>query len=73
MRARIPIKKQLATPILGLLCVDLSLLALHKSAIVPWTKHYSKVSIIRPGRSFLKKNSTGRLIDTFSKYPDQIV
>ena len=30
---------------------------------------YSKVSIIRPLK---KKDSTGRLIDTFSKYPDQV-
>ena len=32
---------------------------------------------LRPGRSMLlefeKKNSTGRLIETFSKYPDQVV
>ena len=38
---------------------------------------YSKVSIIRPGRSrlleFEKKDSTGRLIETFSKYLDQVV
>ena len=39
---------------------------------------YSKVSIIRPGRSTLlefekKKESTGCLIETFSKYPDQVV
>ena len=38
---------------------------------------YSKVSIVRPGRSrlleFEKKNSTGRLIETFSKYLDQVV
>jgi hypothetical protein len=38
---------------------------------------YSKVSIIRPGCSrlleFEKKDSTGRLIQTFSKDPDQIV
>ena len=38
---------------------------------------YSKLSIIRPGRSmpleFEKKDSTGRLIETFSKYPDQVV
>ena len=38
---------------------------------------YSKVSIIRPGCSrlleFEKKDSTGRLIETFSKYPDQVV
>ena len=38
---------------------------------------YSKVSIIRPGRSrlleFKKKDSTGPLIETFSKYPDQVV
>ena len=34
---------------------------------------YSKVSIIRPGRSrllvFEKKDSTGHLIETFSKNP----
>ena len=38
---------------------------------------YSKVSIIRPGRSrlleFEKTDSTGCLIETFSKYPDQVV
>ena len=37
---------------------------------------YSKVSIIRPGCSMLQefeKNSTGHLIETFSKYPDQEV
>ena len=38
---------------------------------------YSKVSIIRPGCSrlleFEKKDSTGRLKETFSKYPDQVV
>ena len=38
---------------------------------------YSKLSIIRPGRSrlleFEKKDSNGRLIETFSKYPDQVV
>ena len=38
---------------------------------------YSKVSIIRPGRSrlleFEKKDSAGRLIETFPKYPDQVV
>ena len=38
---------------------------------------YSKVSIIRPGRSRLleleEKDSTGRLMETFSKYPDQDV
>ena len=32
---------------------------------------------LRPGSSMLlefeKKNSTGRLIETFSKYPDQVV
>ena len=37
----------------------------------------SKVSIIRPGSSrlleFKKKDSTGRLIETFSKYPDQVI
>ena len=35
------------------------------------------VSIIRPGRSrhleFEEKDSTGHLIETFSKYPDQVV
>ena len=41
-------------------------------------QEYSKVSIIRPGRSrFLhrmwKKDGTGCLIETFSKYPDQVV
>ena len=38
---------------------------------------YSKVFIERPGCSrlleFEKKDSTGRLIETFSKYPDQVV
>ena len=38
---------------------------------------YYKVSITRPGRSrlleFEKKYSTGCLIETFSKYPDQVV
>ena len=38
---------------------------------------YSKVSIIRPGRSRLleieKKDSIGCLIETFSEYPDQVV
>ena len=38
---------------------------------------YSMVSIIRPGHSklleFEKKDSTGCLIDAFSKYPDQVV
>ena len=38
---------------------------------------YSKVSIIRPGCSrlleFEKKDITGRLIETFAKYLDQIV
>ena len=38
---------------------------------------YSKVSIIRPGhsrlRGFEKKDSTGRLIETFSKNLDQEV
>ena len=38
---------------------------------------YSKVSIIRPGRSrlleFEKKGSTGHSLETFSKYPDQVV
>ena len=37
---------------------------------------YSKVPIIRPGRSSLPefeiKYSTGYLIETFSKYPDQV-
>ena len=37
-----------------------------------------KMAIIRPGCSRLlefekKKDSTGRLIETFSKYPDQVV
>ena len=40
-------------------------------------KYYSKISIIRPGRSklleFKKKDSTGLLIETFSKYTDQVV
>ena len=40
-------------------------------------QNYSKVSIIRPGRSrlleFWKKDSPGRFIETFSKYPDQVV
>jgi hypothetical protein len=40
--------------------------------------NYSKVSIIRPGRSRLlefekNKLSTGHLIETFSKYSDQVV
>ena len=38
---------------------------------------YSKVFFIRPGRSrlleFGKKDSTGPLIETFSKYPDQVL
>ena len=38
---------------------------------------YSKLSIIRPGRSrlqeFENKDSTGCLIGTFSKNPDQVV
>jgi hypothetical protein len=38
---------------------------------------YSKHSIIRPGcfrlLEFEKKDSTGCLIETFSKYPDQVV
>ena len=38
---------------------------------------YSKVSSISPGRSrlleFDKKDSTGLLIETFSKNPDQVV
>ena len=38
---------------------------------------YSKLSIIRSGRSgpleFEKKDSTCHLIETFSKYPDQVV
>ena len=38
---------------------------------------YSKVSIIRPDHSrlleFEKKDSTGPLIETFSKYLDQVV
>ena len=37
---------------------------------------YSKVFIIRPGRSRLlevEKNSAGHLIGTFSRYPDQVV
>ena len=37
---------------------------------------YSKVSIIRPGHprllGFEKKDSSGRFIETFSKYPDQV-
>ena len=42
------------------------------------TTAYSKVSFIRPGRSRLlefekKKDSIGHLIETFSKYPDQVV
>ena len=40
-------------------------------------ENYSKVSVIRPGRSrllqFEKKDSTGCLIETFSKNPDQDV
>ena len=36
-----------------------------------------KLSIIKPGRStlleFEKKISTGHLIETYSKYPDQVV
>ena len=39
--------------------------------------NYSKASIIKPGRSrlleFEKNDSTGRLIETFSKYPDQVI
>ena len=42
-----------------------------------WSSKYSKVSIIRPGCSrllgFWKKDSTGHLIETFSKNPDQDV
>ena len=38
---------------------------------------YSKLSIIRPNRprllEFEKKDSTGRLIEIFSKYPDQVI
>ena len=38
---------------------------------------YSKVSIIRPGRfrllEFEKKDNTGCLIETFSKYPAQVL
>ena len=39
---------------------------------------YSKLSVIRPGHSRLlefgkKILSTGCLIETFSKYPDQVV
>ena len=38
---------------------------------------YSKLSIIRPGLSrlleFEKKYSIGRLIESFSKYPDQVI
>ena len=38
---------------------------------------YPKLSIIRPGRSrlleFEKKGSTGHSLETFSKYPDQVV
>ena len=37
---------------------------------------YSKVSIIRPARYRLlefEKKSTGGLIETFSKYPDQVI
>ena len=37
---------------------------------------YSKVFIIRPGRprllGFGKNDSTGRLLENFSKYPDQV-
>ena len=38
---------------------------------------YSKVSIIWPGRyrllEFEKKDGTDRVIETFSKYPDQVI
>ena len=38
---------------------------------------YSKLSIIRSGHSrlleFEKKDSTGRLKDTFSKYPEHVI
>ena len=51
--------------------------------LIKWTKSCcantnSKVSIIRPGHSRLlefekKKDSTGLLIENFSKYPNQVV
>ena len=44
---------------------------------IRWVIEYSKPSIIRPGHSILlgfeEKGSTGRLIETFSKYTDQFV
>ena len=54
-----------------------SSLAKYIPAFLKYLPRYSKVSIIRPGHSrlleFEKKNSTGRLIETFFKYPDQVV
>ena len=45
--------------------------------LLPQVITYSKVSIIRPSRSrlleFEKKDSAGCLIETFSKYPEQVV
>ena len=45
--------------------------------VLEFLSPYYKLSIIRPGRSklleFEKKNSTGHLIETYSKYPDQVV
>ena len=45
--------------------------------IKKYSNVYSKLSIIRPGCSrfleFEKKDSTGRLIEIFSKYPDQVI
>ena len=48
------------------------------SSALSISQYYSELSIIRPGRSkllkFEKKDGTGCLsLETFSKYPDQVV